>query len=94
MDLIDIFDTSCCCLISDHTLNTTSAGAQPYTGIRFVIRETKENIFAFLTFKVHHKTEFGSNLTGHGFPDPGHLDNVLEELRAQGITEDDGLLEK
>ncbi|CAB1432746.1 unnamed protein product [Pleuronectes platessa] len=32
---------------------------------------------------VHHKTEFGSNLTGHGFPDPGHLDNVLEELRAQ-----------
>ncbi|XP_070683649.1 E3 ubiquitin-protein ligase DTX4-like isoform X1 [Pempheris klunzingeri] len=44
--------------------------------------------------EVHHKTEFGSNLTGHGFPDPGHLDNVLEELRAQGITEDDGLLEK
>lgn len=50
--------------------------------------------FFCLTFKVHHKTEFGSNLTGHGFPDPGHLDNVLEELRAQGITEDDGLLEK
>uniref|UniRef100_A0A8C5HPA0 E3 ubiquitin-protein ligase n=1 Tax=Gouania willdenowi TaxID=441366 RepID=A0A8C5HPA0_GOUWI len=44
--------------------------------------------------EVHHKTEFGSNLTGHGFPDPGHLDNVLDELRAQGITEDDGLLEK
>ncbi|KAM9857311.1 E3 ubiquitin-protein ligase DTX4-like [Aulostomus maculatus] len=44
--------------------------------------------------EVHHKTEFGSNLTGHGFPDPGHLDNVLEELRAQGITEDDGLTEK
>ncbi|XP_054865954.1 E3 ubiquitin-protein ligase DTX4-like isoform X1 [Amphiprion ocellaris] len=44
--------------------------------------------------EVHHKTEFGSNLTGHGFPDPGHLDNVLEELRAQGITEDDGLMEK
>lgn len=44
--------------------------------------------------QVHHKTEFGSNLTGHGFPDPGHLDNVLEELRAQGITEDDGLVEK
>uniref|UniRef100_G3PVB5 E3 ubiquitin-protein ligase n=1 Tax=Gasterosteus aculeatus aculeatus TaxID=481459 RepID=G3PVB5_GASAC len=38
--------------------------------------------------EVHHKTEFGSNLTGHGFPDPGHLDNVLEELRAQGITEE------
>uniref|UniRef100_A0A671UMM3 E3 ubiquitin-protein ligase n=1 Tax=Sparus aurata TaxID=8175 RepID=A0A671UMM3_SPAAU len=44
--------------------------------------------------EVHHKTEFGSNLTGHGFPDPGHLDNVLEELRAQGIEEDDGLMEK
>ncbi|CAN9510823.1 unnamed protein product [Ophioblennius macclurei] len=44
--------------------------------------------------EVHHKTEFGSNLTGHGFPDPGHLDNVLDELRAQGITEDDQLLEK
>uniref|UniRef100_A0A7N6BVS7 E3 ubiquitin-protein ligase n=1 Tax=Anabas testudineus TaxID=64144 RepID=A0A7N6BVS7_ANATE len=44
--------------------------------------------------EVHHKTEFGSNLTGHGFPDPGHLDNVLEELRAQGITEDDVLVEK
>ncbi|KAM8841961.1 E3 ubiquitin-protein ligase DTX4-like isoform 1-T1 [Synchiropus picturatus] len=44
--------------------------------------------------EVHHKTEFGSNLTGHGFPDPGHLDNVLEELRAQGITEDDSLLDK
>ncbi|XP_028999021.1 E3 ubiquitin-protein ligase DTX1-like isoform X2 [Betta splendens] len=44
--------------------------------------------------EVHHKTEFGSNLTGHGFPDPGHLDNVLEELRVQGITEDDRLVEK
>ncbi|XP_024145686.1 E3 ubiquitin-protein ligase DTX1 isoform X1 [Oryzias melastigma] len=44
--------------------------------------------------EVHHKTEFGSNLTGHGFPDPGHLDNVLEELRAQGITEEDAQTEK
>ncbi|XP_029107624.1 E3 ubiquitin-protein ligase DTX4a [Scleropages formosus] len=41
--------------------------------------------------EVHHKTEFGSNLTGHGYPDPGYLDNVLEELRAQGITEEDSL---
>lgn len=49
---------------------------------------------ALLPSKVHHKTEFGSNLTGHGFPDPGHLDNVLEELRAQGITEEDALVEK
>lgn len=39
--------------------------------------------------EVHHKTEFGSNLTGHGFPDSGYLDNVLEELKAQGITEDE-----
>ncbi|CAG5929246.1 unnamed protein product [Menidia menidia] len=41
--------------------------------------------------EVHHKTEFGSNLTGHGYPDPGHLDNVLEELRVQGITEEECL---
>ncbi|XP_026875630.2 E3 ubiquitin-protein ligase DTX4-like [Electrophorus electricus] len=40
--------------------------------------------------EVHHKTEFGSNLTGHGYPDPDYLDNVLEELKAQGITEEDG----
>ncbi|XP_042562987.1 E3 ubiquitin-protein ligase DTX4-like [Clupea harengus] len=39
--------------------------------------------------EVHHKTEFGSNLTGHGYPDPGYLDNVLEELKAQGITDDE-----
>ncbi|XP_046901792.1 E3 ubiquitin-protein ligase DTX4-like isoform X1 [Hypomesus transpacificus] len=42
--------------------------------------------------EIHHKTEFGSNLTGHGYPDPGHLDNILDELRAQGITEEDSLL--
>lgn len=42
--------------------------------------------------EVHHKTEFGSNLTGHGYPDPGHLDNVLEELKAQGINEEECLL--
>ncbi|XP_008319737.1 E3 ubiquitin-protein ligase DTX4a isoform X2 [Cynoglossus semilaevis] len=41
--------------------------------------------------EVHHKTEFGSNLTGHGYPDLGHLDNVLEELKAQGITEEECL---
>lgn len=41
--------------------------------------------------EVHHKTEFGSNLTGHGYPDLGYLENVLEELRAQGIMEEDGL---
>ncbi|KAJ8414809.1 hypothetical protein AAFF_G00023320 [Aldrovandia affinis] len=38
--------------------------------------------------EVHHKTEFGSNLTGHGYPDPNYLDNVLTELSAQGVGED------
>ncbi|XP_029063655.1 E3 ubiquitin-protein ligase DTX4 isoform X5 [Monodon monoceros] len=38
--------------------------------------------------EVHHKTEFGSNLTGHGYPDANYLDNVLAELAAQGISED------
>ncbi|NXO55717.1 DTX1 ligase, partial [Aramus guarauna] len=36
---------------------------------------------------IHHKTEFGSNLTGHGYPDPNYLDNVLAELLAQGVSE-------
>ncbi|KAL1023841.1 hypothetical protein UPYG_G00047030 [Umbra pygmaea] len=39
--------------------------------------------------EVHHKTEFGSNLTGHGYPDPGHLNNVLDELKSQGITDEE-----
>lgn len=38
--------------------------------------------------EIHHKTEFGSNLTGHGYPDPNYLDNVLTELSAQGVSED------
>ncbi|XP_068165966.1 E3 ubiquitin-protein ligase DTX1 [Antennarius striatus] len=38
--------------------------------------------------EIHHKTEFGSNLTGHGYPDPHYLDNVLRELWAQGVGED------
>ena len=38
--------------------------------------------------EIHHKTEFGSNSTGHGYPDPNYVDNVLAELAAQGITED------
>ncbi|XP_028914260.1 E3 ubiquitin-protein ligase DTX1 [Ornithorhynchus anatinus] len=37
--------------------------------------------------EIHHKTEFGSNLTGHGYPDPNYLDNVLAELTAQGVSE-------
>lgn len=44
--------------------------------------------------EIHHKTEFGSNLTGHGYPDPNYLDNVLAELAAQGITEESVVQEK
>jgi hypothetical protein len=40
-------------------------------------------------FQVHHKTEFGSNLTGHGYPDPGHLDSMVDQLRALGVGPDD-----
>ncbi|XP_030078211.1 putative E3 ubiquitin-protein ligase DTX2 isoform X2 [Microcaecilia unicolor] len=38
--------------------------------------------------EIHHKTEMCSNTSGHGFPDPNYLDNVLAELVAQGVTED------
>ncbi|NXT81736.1 DTX2 ligase, partial [Zapornia atra] len=38
--------------------------------------------------EIHHKTELDSNLSGHGYPDPNYLDNVLAELAAQGVTED------
>nr|XP_021151602.1 E3 ubiquitin-protein ligase DTX4 [Columba livia] len=44
--------------------------------------------------EIHHKTEFGSNLTGHGYPDINYLDNVLAELAAQGITEESLTQEK
>ncbi|KAM4545326.1 putative E3 ubiquitin-protein ligase DTX2 isoform 2-T2 [Odontesthes bonariensis] len=37
---------------------------------------------------IHHKTEMLSNLSGHGYPDPNYLDNVLSELASQGVTED------
>lgn len=36
--------------------------------------------------EIHHKTEFGANHTGHGYPDPTYLDNLLAELQAQGVT--------
>ncbi|ESO91623.1 hypothetical protein LOTGIDRAFT_122173, partial [Lottia gigantea] len=39
--------------------------------------------------EIHHKTEFGSNNSGHGYPDPNYLDNVLLELSVQGVTEED-----
>lgn len=38
--------------------------------------------------EIHHKTEFGSNLTGHGYPDHNYVDNVLAELSAQGVGEE------
>ncbi|XP_036910705.1 probable E3 ubiquitin-protein ligase DTX2 isoform X1 [Sturnira hondurensis] len=38
--------------------------------------------------EIHHKTEMDRNVTGHGYPDPNYLQNVLTELAAQGVTED------
>ncbi|XP_053341699.1 probable E3 ubiquitin-protein ligase DTX2 isoform X2 [Clarias gariepinus] len=38
--------------------------------------------------EIHHKTEMMSNVSGHGYPDPNYLDNVLAELAAQGVTDD------
>ncbi|XP_063002500.1 probable E3 ubiquitin-protein ligase DTX2 isoform X2 [Elgaria multicarinata webbii] len=38
--------------------------------------------------EIHHKTEMNSNISGHGYPDPNYLDNVLAELAAQGVTEE------
>ncbi|KAF4526388.1 hypothetical protein B566_EDAN012678 [Ephemera danica] len=35
--------------------------------------------------EIHHKTEAGLSKQGHGFPDPGYLDNVIEELAAHGV---------
>ena len=39
--------------------------------------------------EIHHKTELGSNYSGHGYPDPKYLDNVLDELSVHGITDKD-----
>lgn len=39
--------------------------------------------------EIHHKTEATSNHSGHGYPDPNYLDNVLAELAAQGVEEKD-----
>ncbi|KAF3851946.1 hypothetical protein F7725_005301 [Dissostichus mawsoni] len=78
------------------SIGTSSTTGESDTVIWNEVLKQYYNLFERPKFVmyVHHKTEFGSNLTGHGFPDPGHLNNVLEELRAQGITEDDGLMEK
>ncbi|KAK7506038.1 hypothetical protein BaRGS_00002760 [Batillaria attramentaria] len=39
--------------------------------------------------EIHHKTEFGSNVSGHGYPDPNYLDNVTAELALKGVTDQD-----
>jgi hypothetical protein len=31
------------------------------------------------------------NLSGHGYPDPGYLDNVLHELAAHGVYSNDAI---
>lgn len=36
--------------------------------------------------EIHHKTEW-NNMAGHGYPDPGYLDNTLKELALHGVTE-------
>ena len=39
--------------------------------------------------EIHHKTECGSNHSGHGYPDPYYLERVMLELSAQGVVEDE-----
>ena len=39
--------------------------------------------------EIHHKTESSSNYSGHGYPDPNYLDNVLMELSLQGVEDSD-----
>ncbi len=36
--------------------------------------------------EIHHKTS-PSNHSGHGYPDPAYLDNVLMELASQGVVD-------
>ncbi|XP_047003050.1 protein deltex [Schistocerca americana] len=38
--------------------------------------------------EIHHKTEPGLSNMGHGYPDPGYLDNCLRELAAHGVTDE------
>ena len=39
--------------------------------------------------EIHHKTEPYSNQSGHGYPDPNHLDNMIAELAGHGVTDED-----
>ena len=38
---------------------------------------------------IHYKTEI-NNHSGHGYPDPNYLDNVLRKLAAQGVEKGGG----
>jgi len=38
--------------------------------------------------EIHHKTET-TNANGHGYPDPNYLTNVVAELAAQGVVEEE-----
>jgi len=35
---------------------------------------------------IHHKTSPSGGPSSYGYPDPGYLDRVIEDLKAQGIT--------
>lgn len=37
--------------------------------------------------EIHHKTEM-TDASGHGYPDPNYLSNVMLELAAHGVTDD------
>ena len=38
--------------------------------------------------EIHHKTELYGNHSGHGYPDPAYLANVVLELANHGVTVD------
>ncbi|KAK2099060.1 putative E3 ubiquitin-protein ligase dtx2 [Saguinus oedipus] len=38
--------------------------------------------------KIHRKPEMDHSVTGHGYPCPNYLQNMLAELAAQGVTQD------
>jgi len=35
---------------------------------------------------IHHKTSMTGGPTSYGYPDPGYLNRVIEDLKAKGIT--------
>jgi len=38
-----------------------------------------------LVWNIHHKTALSGGVERHGYPDPGYLDRVKEELKTYGI---------